>query len=83
MDRPTTRQGASDRLTNAIDIDGGRCDERNGEADGGRQQAGNHQHAEPTHIDAVVGVGNPLTKSFPVALASAANGGGHNRKEDG
>merc|ERR1711991_314430 len=76
-------QGASDGLADAIDINRGSGDKSNGEADGGRQEAGNHQHAEPTHIDAVVGVGHPLTESFPVALASAANCGGHNRKEDG
>ena len=76
-------QGASDGLADAIDINRGSGDKGNGEADGGRQEAGNHQHAEPTHIDAVVGVGHPLTKGFPIALASAANCGGHGRKEDG
>ena len=76
-------QGASDRLTDAVDIDGRSSDERNDEADGGRQKAGNHQHAEPTHINAVVGVGHPLTEGFPVALASAADSGGHERNEDG
>merc|ERR1711991_771435 len=76
-------QGASDGLTDAIDINRWSGDKGNGEADGGRQEAGNHQHAEPTDIDAVVGVGHPLTKGFPIALASAANCGGHGRKEDG
>ena len=46
-------------------------------------EAGNHQHTEPTDIDAVVGVCDPGAKSFPVALTSAANCGGHVRKEDG
>ena len=76
-------QGASDRLADAVDINRRCCDKGDGEADGGRQKAGNHQHTEPTHINAVVRVCDPGAERFPVALASAANSGGHNRKEDG
>merc|ERR1711991_751251 len=73
-------QGASDGLADAIDINRRSGDKSNGEADGGRQKAGNHQHTEPTDINAVVRVCDPGAERFPVALASAANSGGHNRK---
>ena len=76
-------QGASDGLTDAIDINRGSGDKGNDEADGGSQQRGDHQHTEPTHINAVVRVGDPGAKCIPVALASAANCGGHRREEDG
>ena len=61
----------------------GSGDKSDDEADRGSQQRGDHQHAEPTHINAVVRVGDPGAKLIPVALASAANCGGHRREEDG
>ena len=71
-------QGASDGLTDAVDVDGGCCDERNNEAGGGSQQGGDHQHTEPTHIEAVVGGGDPLAEGLPAIGAGALlNGGGH------
>ena len=74
-------QGASDRLTDAIDVNRRSGDKRDDEANGGSQKARNHQDSKPTHINAVVGVGDPITKGSPVALASAANCGGHGRKK--
>jgi hypothetical protein len=46
------------------------------------QQAGNHQHTEPTHINAVIGVGDPLTERFPAAEATAANGSSHRTTDE-
>ena len=48
-------QGAGNRLTDAVDVDGGSGDERHDEADGGSQEGGDHQHTEPAHIEAVIG----------------------------
>ena len=47
-------QGASDGLTDAIDVDRRSGDESDDEADGGSQQCGDHQHTEPTDIQTVV-----------------------------
>jgi hypothetical protein len=74
-------QGASDRLADAIDVNRRSGDESDDETDSGSQQARNHQDSKPTHINAVVGVGDPIAKGSPVALASAANCGGHGRKK--
>ena len=76
-------QGASNGLADAIDVNRRSGDESDDEANGGSQQARNHQDSKPTHINAVVGVGDPITKGCPVALASAANCGGHGRNKDG
>ena len=76
-------QGAGDGLTDAIDVNRGSRDERDDETDGGCEQTGNHQHTEPTHINAVVGVGDPLTEVFPAAAATAANCSSHKAKENG
>ncbi len=76
-------QGAGDGLTDAVNVNRGSGDEGDDEADGGCEQAGNHQHTEPTHINAVVGVGDPLTEIFPAAAASAADCSSHERKENG
>merc|ERR1711943_77232 len=71
-------QGASDRLTDAIDVNRGSRDERDDETDGGCEQAGNHQHTEPTDIQTVVGGGDPLTEGLPARSAGALlEGGGH------
>ena len=76
-------QGAGDGLTDAIDVHGGSSDEGNDEADGGGQQAGDHQHTEPAHIEAVVGGGDPLAELLPAgsALALLESGGHENEKE--
>merc|ERR1712159_918823 len=77
-------QGASDGLTDAVDVDGGCCDERNDEAGGGSQQGGDHQHTEPAHIEAVVGGGDPLAEGLPAIGAGALlNGGGHENGKEG
>merc|ERR1711991_1231715 len=71
-------QGASDRLTDAIDVDRRSGDESDDEADGGSQQGGDHQHTEPTDIQTVVGGGDPLTEGLPAGSAGALlEGGGH------
>merc|ERR1712054_524097 len=71
-------QGASDGLTDAIDVNRGSGDESDDEADGGSQQSGDHQHTEPTDIQTVVGGGDPLTEGLPAGSAGALlEGGGH------
>merc|ERR1712100_44250 len=71
-------QGAGDGLTDAIDVNGGCCDEGNDEAGGGSQQGGDHQHTEPAHVKAVVGGGDPLAEGLPAIGAGVLlNGGGH------
>ena len=71
-------QRASNGLTDAVDVDGGCCDERNYEAGGGSQQGGDHQHTEPAHVQAIVGGGDPLAEGLPAIGAGALlNGGGH------
>ena len=64
-------QGASYGLTDAVDVDRGCGDEGHDEADGGSQQAGDHQHTEPAHIEAVVGGGDPVAKLVPRRSALA------------
>ena len=63
---------ASNRLTDAVDINRGSGDKGNDVAGGSRQQAGDHQNAEPAHINAVVGVSDPLAEVLPCTLAAAA-----------
>jgi len=71
-------QRAGDGLTDAIDVHRGSSDEGDDEADGGGQQAGDHQHAEPAHIEAVVGGGDPLAELLPTGSAGALlESGGH------
>merc|ERR1711943_70258 len=71
-------QRASDRLTDAIDVDRRSGNESNDEADRGSQQGGDHQNTEPTDIEAVVGGGDPLTEGLPAGSAGALlEGGGH------
>ena len=65
-------QGASDGFPDAIDVHGGSGDEGDDEADGGGQQGGDHQHAEPAYVQAVVGAGNPLAEVLPHARTLAA-----------
>ena len=76
-------QRAGDGLADAVDVDRGCRDEGDDEADGGSQQGGDHQHTEPTDIDAVVGGGDPLAEAFPASGAAAANSSGHGRKSEG
>ena len=71
-------QRAGDGLTDAVDIDRGSGDEGDDVADGGGQQAGDHQHTEPAHIEAVVGGGDPLAELIPRRSAGALlECGGH------
>ncbi len=71
-------QGAGYGLTDAVDVDGGRGDESHDEADGGSQEARDHQHTEPAHIEAVVGGGDPLAELLPAISAGALlESGGH------
>ncbi len=58
-------QGTSNWLTNSVDIDRGRGDERHDEADGRSQQGGDHENPKPTDVNTVVGAGNPLAERFP------------------
>ena len=61
----SVHQAAGNGLTDAVDVDGGSGDEGNDEANGGAQQARDHQHAEPAHVEAVVGGGDPLAELLP------------------
>merc|ERR1712100_63002 len=71
-------QRASDRLTDAVDVNRRCGNESNNEADGGSQQCGDHQHTEPTDIQTVVGGGDPLTEGLPAGSAGELlEGGGH------
>merc|ERR1712100_998464 len=71
-------QRASDRLTDAVDVNRRSGNESNDEADGGSQQCGDHQHTEPTDIQTVVGGGDPLAEGLPAGSAGALlEGGGH------
>ena len=49
----------------AVDVHGGCGDEGDDEAGGGSEQRGDHQHAKPADIQAVLGAGYPVTKLFP------------------
>jgi hypothetical protein len=64
-------QGAGDGLTDAVDVDRRGANEGDDEADGGGQQGGDHQHTEPTDIEAIVGGGDPLTERLPHRRQSA------------
>ena len=70
-------QGASDGLTDAIDVDRRSGDESDDEADGGSQQSGIISTPnQPTQT--VVGGGDPLTEGLPAGSAGALlEGGGH------
>merc|ERR1712100_959169 len=71
-------QRASDRLTDAVDINRRSGNESNDEADRGSQQGGDHQNTEPTDVQTVVGGGDPLTEGLPAGSAGALlEGGGH------
>ena len=71
-------QGTGHWLADAVDVHRGSRDESDDEANGGGQQGGNHQNAEPAHIQAVVGAGNPVTKPIPkVAALATLKGSSH------
>ena len=61
------QQGTSDRLANAVDVNRRGGDESDDEASGGGKQTRDHQHTEPTDINTVVGICDPLTKALPAA----------------
>ena len=61
----TVEKGTSDGFTDAINVHRGSSDEGNDEADGCCKKCWNHQDAKPTHIEAVVGAGDPLAEGFP------------------
>ncbi len=65
-------EGASDGLTDTIDIDGRSGDEGDDEADGSREQGWDHQDAEPAYIEAVVGAGDPVAELLPQVGAFAS-----------
>ncbi|QQE67690.1 hypothetical protein GFS31_44030 (plasmid) [Leptolyngbya sp. BL0902] len=58
-------QGASNRLTDAVDVHGGSSNEGDYETGGSSQQSGDHQHAEPANVQAVFGAGHPLAELLP------------------
>ena len=68
-------EGASDRLTDAINVYRGSRNEGNDEGNSGGEQGGNHQHAEPAYIQAVVSAGDPVAKPIPCATAFASLNG--------
>ena len=47
------------------------CNKSNDETGGSSKQGGDHQYTEPTHVEAVVGAGDPLTKLLPRRSAGA------------
>ncbi len=61
------QQGTGHRLTNPVNVHGRSGDKGNDEAGGGSQQGGDHQHAEPANVKAVIGAGDPLAELFPQA----------------
>ena len=61
----TVDQRTSDWFTDTVDVHGGSSDEGDDEADSCCQQSWNHQNAEPTYIQAVVGGGDPLAERLP------------------
>merc|ERR1711991_271700 len=56
--------GTSNWFTDAIDVRRGSSDEGDDEADSCCQQSWDHQHAEPTDIEAVIGRSYPLAERF-------------------
>ncbi len=61
----SVHQRTSNRFTDAINVHWGSTDECDNEASSCSKQAGDHQNAEPTHIEAVVGAGDPAAELFP------------------
>ena len=61
----TIEQRTSDRLADAIDVYRRSSDESDDETGSGCEQTGDHQDAEPTHIEAVIGGGDPLAERLP------------------
>ena len=53
------------RFTNTIDVHRGSSDEGDDETDGCCKQRRDHQNAEPTDIQTVVGAGNPFAERVP------------------
>ncbi len=62
----TIHERTSDGFTDTVNIDGGSSNKCYDEADGSSKQAGNHQDAEPTDIETVIGAGDPVAKLFPL-----------------
>ena len=58
-------QGTCNWLTDAVDVDRGSANEGDDEADRCGEQRWNHENAEPTHVNAVVGGSHPLTEIVP------------------
>jgi len=58
-------QGTSNGFADAVDVNGRSGDEGDDEADGGGEQGGDHENAEPADVEAVVGAGDPLTEALP------------------
>ena len=71
-------QGTGDGLTDAVNVHRRGGNEGDDEAGGGSEQGGDHQHTEPTHIEAVVGAGHPVAEGLPSRSALALpKCGGH------
>ena len=58
----TVHERTSNGFTNTIDVHRGSSDEGDDETDGCCEQRRDHQDAEPTDIQTVVGGGNPLAE---------------------
>lgn len=67
----TVEKRTCDGLTDTVDVNGRSCDERNDEAGSSSEKGRNHQDAEPTDIDAVLGACDPLTELLPQGGAAA------------
>jgi hypothetical protein len=68
-------QGAGDRLTDAVDVDGGAAMNATMKQVVAASRR-DHQNTEPTHIEAVVGAGDPLAELVPRRSALALLEGG-------
>lgn len=55
-------QRAGDGLTDAIDVHGGSGDEGNNKTNSSCKKSRDHKSPKPTHIETIVGGGDPFTK---------------------
>jgi len=68
----------SDWFTDTIDVHGRSSDKCNDEANCCGKQSRNHQNAKPTHIEAVVGAGDPVAELIPgIQLSLLSNSSSH------
>ena len=64
----TVHKGTSNWFSDAVDVHRRSSDKRGDEAYGCCQQSWDHQHTEPTDIEAVIGRRNPLAEVLPDGL---------------